>query len=173
MIALLQFRLAAILVGFASPDEVRCTPVDAGAVRLRVAAVRAASSPPEISAYLGELGADWRRRCLSSRHRASPSLVADLAGLLQIRQARWTVATMLLDVSQNLRFARGSITLALQDQLARERLQQREAYPVIPNNLNAIPQSLRCLLARIRTGRENMRLCRHLQSLRDDDQLSH
>lgn len=168
MISLLPFQLAAILVGFVSPEEVRCTPVDAGAVRSRVAAVQAASSPPEISRNLGELGADWTRRCLSSRRHASPAVVADLAGLLRIQQARWTVATMLLDVSGNLRYARGPINRALEDQLARERIYRREAYPLIPNNFGFIPQSLRCLLTKIRTGREDAYLCRHLQSLRRD-----
>ena len=168
MIALLHFSIAALLAGPASPEPSHCTPLDPDALRLRVAALQAASTESESSEATGQLGAAWARTCLSARERASPSVVSSLASALRITP-RWTVAAMLLDVGENLRYARGAIERALREVEAQESRWAREAYPLVPNNFGALPASLKCLLEKIRTGREDRNLCWHLRNLQEAD----
>lgn len=168
MILILQLRVAAIALQSASPQGAGCPPVDAGAIRAKVEAVLTSSDASQTSLNLGYLGADWRAICFSSRRNAGRAIVTDLARLLRIRQARWVVATMLLDVSSNLRYAEPSIRAALRDQEAVAR-EYRRTSPVMLQDPNGIPRSLRCLLNKIRYLREDQSLCQDLQSLRNGD----
>ena len=166
MIALLNFPIAVMLAGFSPSNGVQCAPLDSDAIRSRVLAVQAASRQSAIAESLADLGTVWADTCVSARERASPSVVSNLAALLRI-EPRWTVATMLLDVGGNLHYARSAIEQTLRDERASERRRRRHSIGVVMDDPEAIPDSLRCLLAKIRTGREDRRLCRFLLNLRE------
>jgi hypothetical protein len=163
MIALVQLPLAAVSLSLGPAERAHCVSVDAVDVQSRVESVLALADRSQMADQVSDLEADWKRNCPSSRRNASPATVTSLGRLLQVPELRWMTITVMRDVGPNLRYAEGALRLALADEEAGEREGRRAVGPGLLINYGVMPRSLRCLINRIHTGRENRYFCRYLQ----------
>jgi hypothetical protein len=72
---------------------------------------------------------------------------------------------MLLDVGRNLRVARSPLMAAIRDEERIERKQFRDAYPFAPPTGHSYSFSLKCVVKKIRTGKNDPRLCWYIKQM--------
>ena len=144
-------------VPLASPD---CSPLDPYEMTLRVDGVMEARTETAIRDRVVSVFEYWDLRCAAAREAPSPAVVTELARLLSRTESRIAAATMLAEVGSNLRYARGAIIIALNDERRLNREVRRMKLALLPSGYGTTATSLRCILKKSRTGRKDPRLCR-------------
>jgi hypothetical protein len=165
---LVEVSLAALLAGSAPVGSPHCPAIRLSELMPLIEAVPPAPSESERALRVTKLTSVWKGHCPAARAAAGRNVVEGLAGLLKWPYARLLTASMLIDVSTNLRYARRPLEAAIADQKAIQRRWAREAYPLIPSD--RISASLRCVEHKIKTGRHSRLLCQDLDHLDSDSE---
>jgi hypothetical protein len=108
---------------------------------------------------IGLLTDYWQGVCIEHRRNAGAPVVASLARLLQRQPARMGVSALLLDVGRNLRIAKRPLRSALADEIRRDRESLRATWPIRATTYRRSSDTLRCVLRKMRTNREDRELC--------------
>jgi hypothetical protein len=152
-----------ILLAQAVPAARGCESLNDAALQAHVSMVASSSGRSEIAEKSTRMLRYWRSTCKGYRINASRYAVTSLTELLRMPTLRFYASSMLAEVGRNLRYAKLPLAKALEDQTRIERRLYREAYPSVPTTADTVSSSLRCALAKARTGRWNETLCLYVK----------
>ena len=161
-----MFILAAAYMIASDVPKQPCLRLGAQQIQKLTRRVRLADDRADRLEDLGLLSEYWTRTCMNERRGANRTIVKAVSSRVSIRDARFTVASMLVDVNRNLRFAEGDIRRALRDQSQLDTVTKKGAYPFQPSSNYAVRKSLLCVYKKLKTGEEDDRLCRFIRQAR-------
>jgi hypothetical protein len=166
MIRILE--IAAAIAAHQTPESHRCAHLDRNLLSQLIKNAHEATyiNLTASGEALSNLALYWRSVCYQDRHNASPPIVKELSGLLYDRTAIFTVTSLLLDVGKNLRSASGTVDTAIIIQESDEKEMLKKSFPWKLSTGTLLSSSLKCVRAKIRTGKLDKRYCQYISGLR-------
>jgi hypothetical protein len=155
--------LAIATAGTSAPASAhKCAVVDVKVPASRIDVILGAADRDQQTDLLLDLVGFWRAHCGDGRERADAAVVEQLSRLLDLRDARFLTASMLIDVGANLPAARAHIDDAYADE---RRFYERDS-AALASNFPAF-DALNCIREKLVTGQIDKEICGELLSARN------
>ena len=163
-IIMITLMLALMLNSDGNKSPRICANVETRAVHRYVNNVIDAHNNGERYKALGALRRYWDGLCEEERRSANRNIVTDLAKLLDGHSDTTIATSIMIDIGNNLKYAKKSIIRARMLAQEREDYNYRLSRPMVPSTGRVASTSLKCLENLIETKTESVELCRYIRS---------